>query len=128
MNQTECVRLLLEHGADVNLGRVETAETPLHHALSNDAGAELIGLLIQHGADVNAKTKPGLYSYNFNGNTPTRGETPLHRAAAYASLEIVKLLLEAGADRTAVDVNGNTPHEWAGWHRRAAELVNLLAP
>lgn len=128
VNQFECVKLLLENGADPNLGRKESQETPLHHGISNDASTELIALLIEHKADVNAKTLPGVYSFNFHGDTPTRGETPLHRAAAYASLETVKLLLDSGADRNTADANGNTPYHWAGWHRRTKELVQLLAP
>ena len=128
VNQIDCVKLLLEHGADPNLGRKDTLETPLHHGLANDAGAELIALLIKHDANVNAKTQPGLYSYNYYGDTPTRGETALHRAAAYAPIDTVKLLLDAGADRSLTDTNGNTPYHWAGWHRRPKELVQLLAP
>lgn len=126
VNQIECVRVLLESGADPNLGRDESLETPLHHALANDASLELIQLLIDHGADVNAKTNPGVFSYNFYGNTPTRGETPLHRAAAYASLEVVKSLLSSGADRVTIDVDGYTAFAWAGWHRRSKELVEML--
>ena len=118
VNQLECVKLILEHDANPNLGRKESHETPLHHAIANDASTELIAVLIQHGADVNRKTKPGVYSFNFFGDTPTRGETPLHRAAAYASIETVRLLLASGADRSATDSNGNTPYHWAGWHRR----------
>ena len=128
VNQIECVKLLLEHGADPNLGRVETLETPLHHAIANDASVELIRLLIQHGADVNAATKPGLYSYNFYGDTPTRGETPLHRAAAYSGKETITLLLDSGADRSGTDANGNHPYHWAGWHRRPNEIVQMCAP
>jgi ankyrin repeat protein len=126
VNQKECVRLLLAHGADPNRGRAESLETPLHHALAGGAGIEVIRLLIEAGADPNAKTKPGVYSYNFYGSTPTRGETPLHRAAAFAPLAIVQLLLQAGADRTARDVNGETPHIWGGWYRREKELVEAL--
>ena len=128
VNQVECAKLLLEHGANPNLGRTSTLETPLHHVLANDASEELIFLLINHGADVNAKTNPGLYSYNYYGDTPTRGETPLHRAAAYATLETIQLLLDAGSDRCTTDTNGNTPYHWAGWHRRPKEIVQLLAP
>ena len=128
VNQLECVKLILEHGANPNLGRKETLETPLHHALANDAASELVDLLIQYGSDVNAKTKPGVYSYNYFGDTPTRGETPLHRAAAYAPVETVRLLIAAGADRSAMDSNGNTPYHWAGWHRRPNDLVQILAP
>lgn len=128
VNQTECVRLLLAHGADPNRGRVESMETPLHHALAGGAEIEVTRLLIQAGADVNAKTTPGVFSYNFYGSTPTRGETPLHRAAAFADLEVVRLLLQAGADRAVADVNGETPHVWAGWYRRDKVLVELLRP
>lgn len=128
VNKIECVKLLLAHGANPNLGRKDTLETPLHHGLANDASAELIALLVKHDADVNAKTQPGLYSYNFYGDTPTRGETPLHRAAAYAPIDTVKLLINAGADRGITDSNGDTPYHWAGWHRRPKELVQLLAP
>ena len=128
VNQAECVRLILAHGADVNRGRDESMETPLHHALAGGADIEVIQLLIDRGADVNAKTLPGVYSYNFYGSTPTRGETPLHRAAAFASIAVVQLLLHAGAERALPDDHGETPHVWAGWYRRAKELVELLQP
>ena len=125
VNQLECARLLLAHGADVNRGRDESMETPLHHALAGGADIEVIRLLVDSGADVNAKTLPGVCSYNFYGSTPTRGETPLHRAAAFASIEIVQLLLQAGADRAVRDVRGESPHVWAGWFRREKKVVEL---
>lgn len=128
VNQLECARLLLAHGADVNRGRDESMETPLHHALAGGADIEVIRLLVDSGADVNAKTLPGVCSYNFYGSTPTRGETPLHRAAAFASIEIVQLLLQAGADRAVRDVRGELPHVWAGWFRREKKVVELLRP
>jgi ankyrin repeat protein len=128
VNESECAKLLVDHGADVNRGRDESRETPLHHALTGGADMELIRLLIDRGADVNAKTLPGVCSYNFYGSTPTRGETPLHRAAAFASTEVMQLLLQAGADRAIQDIHGETPHVWAGWHRRDQELVELLRP
>jgi uncharacterized protein len=129
VNEVECVRILLQHGADPNRGRAASLETPLHHALAG-AGrtncAELIQLLIDTSADVNARTKPGILSYNFWRDARTRGETPLHRAAAYASVEIVEKLLKAGADRTIRDVNGDSPLSWASWHQRPREMVDLL--
>jgi ankyrin repeat protein len=128
VKELECVRLLLAHGADVNRGRDESLETPLHHALAGGADIEVIRLLVDRGADVNAKTMPGVCSYNFYGRTPTRGETPLHRAAAFAPMEIVQVLLQAGADRAIQDVHGETPHVWAGWHRRDQVLVESLRP
>ena len=126
VNQVECVKLILEYGANPNLGRVESGETPLHHALSNNASIEIIQLLIDHKADVNARTKPDTHSFNFYGDTRTCEESPLHRAAAYAPSEIIKLLLQSGADPHGKDANGDQPHQWAGKHRRPKEIVELL--
>ena len=131
VNEVDCVRILLQHGAHPNQGHAESLETPLHHALARAGdtdGKELIQLLIDHSADVNAKTKPGIVSFNFWRDARTRGETPLHRAAAYASIEIVEMLLKAGADRTIRDINGDSPLSWASWHRRPKEMIDLLNP
>jgi len=129
VNEVACVQILLQHGADPNRGRAASLETPLHHALAGAGAAncaELIQLLIDHGADVNAKTKPGILSYNFWRDARTRGETPLHRAGAYASVEIVEKLLKAGADHTIRDIHGDSPLSWASWHRRSREMIDLL--
>jgi ankyrin repeat protein len=49
----EIVKLLLEHGADVN---AKTAyETALHLA-AEKGHLEIVKFLLEHGADVNAKT------------------------------------------------------------------------
>jgi ankyrin repeat protein len=128
VNRADCAKLLLEHGADVNHGRDESLETPLHHALAGDGDLALVRLLIAFGANVNARTRPGVASSNFYGETPTRGETPLHRAAAFATLEVVETLLGAGADRTLQDAGGQLPFHWAGWHQRPKELVERLRP
>lgn len=39
----------------------------------------------------------------------TRGETPLHKAAAFGTAETVRILLDVGARREAKDANGDTP-------------------
>lgn len=131
VNKIDCVRILLQHGADPNRGRAASLETPLHHGLAGAGdvdGMELIQLLIDHGADLNAETKPGIVSYNFWRDARTRGETPLHRAAAYASLETIKVMLNNGADRTIYDTNGDSPLSWASWHRRPRDIIDLLNP
>lgn len=39
--------------------------------------------------------------------------TPLHRAAEFGKVDIVKYLLEAGADPLKLDTKGKTPRYWA---------------
>lgn len=135
LNNVDCVRLLLGAGADPNAVVKDTGETPLHGALAgagdNVSAADrhaVVKLLIEHGADPNRRTAPGATSLAFWRDVRTRGETPLHRAAAYASEETVKFLLEAGADKTIRDANGDSPQSWASWHWRPKALIDLLDP
>lgn len=135
MNKVECVRLLLEGGADPNTATERTGETPLHSSLARsgeDVSAvdrhTVVKLLIEHGADPNRRTIPGVKTLAFWRDVRTRGETPLHRAAAYASEETIKFLLQAGADKTIRDANGDSPQSWASWHWRPKPLMDLLNP
>jgi FOG: Ankyrin repeat len=43
----------------------------------------------------------------------SRGETPLHCAAGSGHSDVVRLLLERGADPEARDVSGRTPDSYA---------------
>lgn len=74
----DLVRLLLEHGADVNLADTGLT-TPLHWAVEFD-NDECIRLLLAHGADTRARD--GL------------GEVPLHWAAWTGHVKAAQLLLE----------------------------------
>ncbi len=57
-----------------------------------------------------------------NPNTsfpPVKVDTPLHWTAEYGRVAAVQKLLAAGADVTAVNINGNTPlHFFIGPHIR----------
>jgi len=130
MNNAECVRLLLEGGADPNAAQQTTGETPLHSCLAKPDGNRhaVVKLLIEHGADPNRRTIAGVQTFAFWRDVRTRGETPLHRAAAYAAEETVQLLLDAGADKTIRDANGDSPQSWASWHWRPRPLIDLLNP
>jgi uncharacterized protein len=53
----------------------------------------------------------------------TKGETPLHRAAAFGDEEAIQLLLDAGRAIDAKDMNGETPLSWASWYVRPAPIL-----
>jgi ankyrin repeat protein len=135
MNDLECVRLLLEGGADSNTVTERTGEAALHSSLAKPReGASaadqhaIVRLLIEHGADPNRRTIAGATTFNFWRDVRTRGETSLHRAAAYASEDMIKLLLDAGADKTIRDANGDSPQSWSSWHWRPKPIIDLLSP
>jgi ankyrin repeat protein len=121
---------LIAHGANVNATVADTGETPLHGALSKAGRPHyeyVVRLLLAHGADPNARTIPGRETGAFMRDVRTRGETPLHRAAAYADATTIAALLQAGADREARDANGDSPLTWASEHLRPGEVLALLA-
>jgi ankyrin repeat protein len=77
----DIIRVLLEHGADATtLGG--TQSTPLHLALSINAGPEIVRQLIKHGADVNARDRSH--------------STPLHLAlsSSLVGIKITQTLAE----------------------------------
>jgi ankyrin repeat protein len=120
---------LIEAGADVDAVLPDTGETPLHAALctSQRAAHDLVlRVLLAHGADPNRATRPGIETGSFMRDCRTKGETPLHRAAAFGTEETVELLLAAGADREATDANGDTPLSWASWYARPDPVLRRL--
>jgi ankyrin repeat protein len=122
-------QFLLEQGADPNYPLPDSGETPLHGALSK-AGRPayniVVKLLLSYGADPNRKTIPGRETGDFMRDAFTKGETPLHRAAAFANAECIELLLKAGADKEIKDANGDSPLSWASWHLRTGKILSLL--
>jgi uncharacterized protein len=121
---------LIKHGANVNAALPDTGETPLHNALAK-AGRPyflyVVRLLVEHGADVNARTVPGKETAAFMRDIRTKGETPLHRAAAYGDEAMIQYLLSHGADREARDAQGDSPLSWASAHLRPGSILALLA-
>lgn len=80
--QDACVRLLLEHGAEVSGHSDYLSYTPLI-AAAGHCTAEVVSLLIAHSADVDALGDDDV--------------TPLVNTARHQRTEIVDILLQAGA-------------------------------
>lgn len=122
-------QFLLEQGADANGELPDTQETPLHAAASaaNRPNYDhVVSLLLAAGADPNARTAVGVATGNFMRDCRTRGETPLHRAAAFSSEVSIKAMIAAGGRLDATDSVGDTPLSWASWHQRPSAILRLL--
>ncbi|EFA07512.1 pyrexia [Tribolium castaneum] len=118
----DCIKLLLQHGAEISARDALNRATPLHCAASK-GHLSAVKLLIRHGADVNAGldnksplhyavqslaidcVKELLENNAIPNTSQVYSETPLHVAAALGAPEIVKLLLDHGA---AVNVQCGT--------------------
>src|SRR3984957_5429818 len=122
-------KFLLEQGADVNFSSGESGETPLHAALCKTDRVvydRVLKVLLSYGANPNLATKQGVETGSFMRDCRTKGETALHRAAAFGDFDTIKLLLEAGAQLDARDMNGDSPLAWASWYARPISIFRQL--
>lgn len=122
-------QFLLECGADANHVTLENGESPLHAALckaNRPTYEHVVEVLLAAGADPAVTTRPGAPTDALMRDARTKGETPLHRAAAFGSPAIIERLLRSGASREAKDAHGDTPLSWASWHLRPPEVLRLL--
>jgi ankyrin repeat protein len=107
--------------------------------LNKTKGLEIVNLLLDRGADPNMQLffKPAhLRGAGGGGDvrngaaTSTRGSTALIRAANNADLEVVKILLEHGADATLYMADRQTPIHAAiagrATEAQALELIGIL--
>jgi len=120
---------LIENGANARYADATTGETPLHSALTNEDRAryDLVAtVLLQAGADTNARTAADAPTGSFMRESRTRGEAPLHRAAAFGTPATIQLLLDAGANVEQTDCHDDTPLAWASWYRRPVQVLRLL--
>jgi uncharacterized protein len=122
-------KFLIERGAEVNLPDIDTGESALHAALCTPNRVRhnvVLKVLLAHGANPNCATKNSVETGGFMRDCRTKGETPLHRAAAFGDEEAVQLLLDAGAKIDAKDRNGDSPLSWASWYVRPDAILRKL--
>jgi ankyrin repeat protein len=138
---TESVKLLLEHGAEVDLPNarghtpllivagIDWPSAPTRGRYKTEAQSiETMKVLLEHGADINAVTgdparRPitqltdaergaGLQPA-IRGAGLVDGQTALHAAAKMGWNQIVKFLIDNGAAQQVVDSSGRTPYDLA---------------
>ena len=108
----DALRVLLEHGADPN--RLSNGCTALLDLVRYQRGdyMQAITVLLENGADVNLMDA-------------TTGQTALMIAAVERNVDIVKLLLEYGADVTQVNREGKSVLDMLGRTRKYSEVAEL---
>jgi uncharacterized protein len=133
----ECAALLLDAGADPNVVDKEAAMGPLYAAIdmhrlaighgrpnprpSGTLGAvDVIRRLLDRKADPNARLNAAAFQrhHTMGDFALAKGATPFMRAAKSGDVEVMKLLLAAGADPMATMPNKSTALMFAaglGW-------------
>ena len=129
LNDQEVVEALLKKGADPNINAMgytafgqAAGNGPLNRGVpGGQANLALMDLLAQHGADVNAKIS-GTLSNSFHigygnandGVNSKEGSTALHEAARNGRPDLVKHLLDLGANANLLDGDGKKPLDVVG--------------
>jgi ankyrin repeat protein len=121
----EMVRVLLNLKADVN-ARCDTGWTPIHCVSQGFQNSyipsvyqslpDVARLLLEHGADANAQLP----------DSDDSGRTPLHVTMEFNNAEVVRVLLEHGANVDAEDSEGRTPYQIASANGYD-EIMKLLS-
>ena len=112
-NNLAMVRLLIEHGADVQARG--GLDGPLHVA-ARSGNLDIAQALIAAGADLHAR------NVNYEGDADN---APLHLAIHGGHGDLARLLMEAGADVQARNHAGNTPVQVAAF-AGLPEVIKLL--
>lgn len=105
---TEIVGILINNGADIKQKFSPTGIQPLHCAVINNF-SEIVKLLLFYNADVNAEIVPESTLIDSGSHNSTALHLSMFNANRKESIEVIRTLLENGADATAQDRKGNTP-------------------
>ena len=103
------VRVLVEHGANVNARSTTLQRTPMLVAASYPGTVEILRLLLSKGADIHAKDKSGVHA--------------LGRAATYADVDVVRFLVEHGCDPNEEGYGGARLRLYARHHLPTIEYL-----
>jgi ankyrin repeat protein len=117
-NDVDTIRRRLDAGVDVNLAERRSRYTPLHFAVQ-EGSVDAAASLLDAGADIQAVYSPGA--------------TPLHLAVIRwrksPDGSMIKLLVDRGADKGALEKNGSTPAQITqGQYEFPDQLVEMLQP
>ncbi|KAF2017075.1 ankyrin, partial [Aaosphaeria arxii CBS 175.79] len=102
------IDMLFQRGASVHRGQL------LHYAVIRDKPnvLQVVQQLVEKGAPAN-EVKYEKEPRTYWEREPFGLGTPLHRAAEFGKVEVVRYLLKVGADPLKLDSRGRTPHFWA---------------
>lgn len=106
--------ILNEKCADPNIVLPTPGISPFHLIIGNDSNEftlQVTTLILQHNGNPNIQSDDGL--------------TPLHIAASWGRLEILKLLISCGGDPEIQDANYFTSFDYAVEYKHV-EIVNFL--
>jgi ankyrin repeat protein len=139
----DVVRTLLDSGVDPNLPSATGGSTALHWLIGSTGYGcsdripermEIARVLLAHGADPNAH-KP-LSSLQIDMKIAGSGSTPLYDAVMRGCVDLIRLLMESGADKHAVVYgesileafkNDKIPARWAsGSFSERDKLASIL--
>ncbi|HKB47648.1 MAG TPA: ankyrin repeat domain-containing protein, partial [Ktedonobacterales bacterium] len=122
-NDLEMARLFVEKGVDVNAAS-KRGDTALHFA-AGASNLAMVKLLLAKGADVNAASAESVQVRK--GPLGLNHLTALMYAAPYGSPELVRTLIDAGAQVNAKDIRDMTPLMLAvGSETQNPDVVRLL--
>mmetsp|Transcript_62314 Transcript_62314/g.147679 ORF Transcript_62314/g.147679 Transcript_62314/m.147679 type:complete len:404 (-) Transcript_62314:17-1228(-) len=116
----DVLRILIDAGFDVNTKEVAVhGSTPLHCAVADDSTEvahvlTFVQILLDAGADVNS--------------TDDQGNTPLHASIESYRPEIVRSIIDAGADPCVKNIHGETALALAQFHEGQHEWADEMVP